>query len=186
MSTCLRSTPTRVPLQGGRERGHTMSSTAGPSRSVRSRAASCAEKICVIGRRLCRRSGGVSGGVDDLESATSHTGSRAPLGEAHLIMRGTGPIDQASERRLGQAAIGTTKPGYRPCLCRKAARLGYPVQDLSSRRSFGRRSRSRSRRERLALSASMVFGPLDLGGDRGQLDRSRSEFGRMCRTRRSS
>jgi adenylosuccinate synthase len=39
-------------------------------------------------------------------------------------------IDQASERRLGNLQIGTTKRGIGPCYADKAARLGIRVQDL--------------------------------------------------------
>jgi adenylosuccinate synthase len=39
-------------------------------------------------------------------------------------------IDQASERRLGKLAIGTTKRGIGPCYADKAMRLGIRVQDI--------------------------------------------------------
>jgi adenylosuccinate synthase len=39
-------------------------------------------------------------------------------------------IDQASERRLGHLAIGTTKRGIGPCYADKAMRLGIRVQDI--------------------------------------------------------
>ena len=39
-------------------------------------------------------------------------------------------IDQASERRLGKLAIGTTRRGIGPCYADKAMRLGIRVQDI--------------------------------------------------------
>jgi adenylosuccinate synthase len=51
-------------------------------------------------------------------------------GNAHLIMPWHVSIDQASERRLGKLAIGTTKRGVGPCYADKAMRLGIRVQDI--------------------------------------------------------
>src|SRR5919199_4371683 len=49
---------------------------------------------------------------------------------AHVIMPWHVAIDQASERRLGRLAIGTTKRGIGPTYADKAFRLGIRVQDL--------------------------------------------------------
>jgi adenylosuccinate synthase len=49
---------------------------------------------------------------------------------AHVIMPWHVAIDQASERRLGKLAIGTTKRGIGPTYADKAYRLGIRVQDL--------------------------------------------------------
>ena len=51
-------------------------------------------------------------------------------GNAHVIMPWHRLIDQASERRLGELQIGTTKRGIGPAYADKAARLGIRVQDL--------------------------------------------------------
>ncbi|HEY2353558.1 MAG TPA: adenylosuccinate synthase [Gaiellaceae bacterium] len=51
-------------------------------------------------------------------------------GNAHLIMPWHLAIDQASERRLGKLAIGTTRRGVGPCYADKAMRLGIRVQDI--------------------------------------------------------
>jgi len=51
-------------------------------------------------------------------------------GNAHLIMPWHVAIDQASERRLGKLAIGTTRRGVGPCYADKAMRLGIRVQDI--------------------------------------------------------
>jgi adenylosuccinate synthase len=51
-------------------------------------------------------------------------------GNAHLIMPWHVAIDQASERRLGNLQIGTTKRGVGPAYADKASRIGIRVQDV--------------------------------------------------------
>src|SRR5436305_4691875 len=51
-------------------------------------------------------------------------------GNAHLIMPWHVTIDQASERRLGQLQIGTTRRGIGPTYADKASRIGIRVQDV--------------------------------------------------------
>ena len=71
--------------------------------------------------------------IEELESLGSR-GMEPDLvrlsGNAHLIMPWHLAIDQASERRLGKLAIGTTKRGIGPCYADKAMRLGIRVQDI--------------------------------------------------------
>jgi adenylosuccinate synthase len=68
--------------------------------------------------------------LDDLGSRGIETGLVRLSGNAHLIMPWHLAIDQASERRLGKLAIGTTKRGIGPCYADKAMRLGIRVQDI--------------------------------------------------------
>jgi adenylosuccinate synthase len=51
-------------------------------------------------------------------------------GNAHLIMPWHLTIDQASERRLGNLQIGTTRRGIGPAYADKASRIGIRVQDV--------------------------------------------------------
>jgi adenylosuccinate synthase len=51
-------------------------------------------------------------------------------GNAHLIMPWHVAIDQASERRLGELQIGTTRRGIGPAYADKASRIGIRVQDV--------------------------------------------------------
>ncbi len=51
-------------------------------------------------------------------------------GNAHLIMPWHVAIDGASERRLGNLQIGTTRRGIGPAYADKASRLGIRVQDV--------------------------------------------------------
>jgi adenylosuccinate synthase len=111
--------------QGGPNAGHTIvvddetyKIRALPSGIVRG-------KPCVIG----------NGCVVDLEvligELDQFPGGEVYLsGNAHLIMPWHLAIDQASERRLGKLAIGTTKRGIGPCYADKAMRLGIRVQDI--------------------------------------------------------
>ncbi len=51
-------------------------------------------------------------------------------GNAHLVMPWHRLIDQASEVRLGELQIGTTRRGIGPAYADKASRVGIRVQDL--------------------------------------------------------
>jgi adenylosuccinate synthase len=51
-------------------------------------------------------------------------------GNAHLIMPWHVAIDRASERRLGNLQIGTTRRGIGPAYADKASRIGIRVQDV--------------------------------------------------------
>jgi adenylosuccinate synthase len=68
--------------------------------------------------------------LDDLGARGVETGLVRLSGNAHLIMPWHLAIDRASERRLGDLAIGTTKRGIGPCYADKAMRLGIRVQDI--------------------------------------------------------
>jgi adenylosuccinate synthase len=68
--------------------------------------------------------------LDDLGSRGIEVGLVRLSGNAHLIMPWHLAIDRASERRLGELAIGTTKRGIGPCYADKAMRLGIRVQDI--------------------------------------------------------
>src|SRR6266576_4683863 len=70
------------------------------------------------------------GELDDLGSRGVPADLVRLSGNAHLIMPWHLAIDQASERRLGKLAIGTTKRGIGPCYADKAMRLGIRVQDI--------------------------------------------------------
>jgi adenylosuccinate synthase len=70
------------------------------------------------------------GELDDFEARGHSTAEVYVSGNAHLIMPWHLAIDQASERRLGKLAIGTTKRGIGPAYADKAMRLGIRVQDI--------------------------------------------------------
>jgi adenylosuccinate synthase len=70
------------------------------------------------------------GELDEFERRGHSTHEVYVSGNAHLIMPWHVAIDQASERRLGKLAIGTTKRGIGPAYADKAMRLGIRVQDI--------------------------------------------------------
>src|SRR6266542_488384 len=116
--------------QGGPNAGHTIvvgeetyKIRALPSGIVRG-------KPCVIGNGCVVDPEVLIGELDEFERRGHPTHEVFVSGNAHLIMPWHLAIDQASERRLGKLAIGTTKRGIGPCYADKAMRLGIRVQDI--------------------------------------------------------
>ena len=116
--------------QGGPNAGHTIvvgdetyKIRALPSGIVRG-------KPCVIGNGCVVDPEVLIGELDDFEARGHSTAEVYVSGNAHLIMPWHVAIDQASERRLGKLAIGTTRRGIGPCYADKAMRLGIRVQDV--------------------------------------------------------
>jgi adenylosuccinate synthase len=87
-------------------------------------------KACVIGAGCVVDPEVFLAEVDELERRGVSSTVVHLSGEAHLIMPWHVAIDQASEHRLGNLQIGTTRRGIGPCYADKAARLGIRVQDL--------------------------------------------------------
>src|SRR6188472_1009475 len=116
--------------QGGPNAGHTIvvgdetyKIRALPSGIVRG-------KPCVIGNGCVVDPEVLITELDEFERRGHPTDEVYVSGNAHLIMPWHLAIDQASERRLGKLAIGTTKRGIGPCYADKAMRLGIRVQDI--------------------------------------------------------
>ena len=116
--------------QGGPNAGHTIvvgdetyKIRALPSGIVRG-------KPCVIGNGCVVDPEVLIAELDEFERRGHPTDEVYVSGNAHLIMPWHLAIDQASERRLGKLAIGTTRRGIGPCYADKAMRLGIRVQDI--------------------------------------------------------
>jgi len=116
--------------QGGPNAGHTIvvgdetyKIRALPSGIVRG-------KPCVIGNGCVVDPEVLIAELDEFERRGHRTDEVYVSGNAHLIMPWHVAIDQASERRLGKLAIGTTRRGIGPCYADKAMRLGIRVQDV--------------------------------------------------------
>jgi adenylosuccinate synthase len=116
--------------QGGPNAGHTIvvgddtyKIRALPSGIVRG-------KPCVIGNGCVVDPEVLIGELDEFERRGRSTAEVYVSGNAHVIMPWHLAIDQASERRLGKLAIGTTRRGIGPCYADKAMRLGIRVQDV--------------------------------------------------------
>ena len=91
-------------------------------------------KECVIGAGCVVDPQVLIEELDDLESRGVSTELVRLSGNAHLVMPWHRLIDSASERRLGELQIGTTKRGIGPTYADKAYRLGIRVQDLLDRK----------------------------------------------------
>ena len=87
-------------------------------------------KECVLGAGLRLDPGVFVEELDELEARGISTETVRLSGNAHLSCRGTWRSTGASERRLGELQIGTTRRGIGPVYADKAPRLGIRVQDL--------------------------------------------------------
>jgi adenylosuccinate synthase len=87
-------------------------------------------KVCVVGAGCVVDPGLLVDELDGLEARGISTDGLRISGNAHLIMPWHVAIDSASERRLGNLQIGTTRRGIGPAYADKAARLGIRVQDV--------------------------------------------------------
>ncbi len=111
--------------QGGPNAGHTIV-VEGETYKIRALPSGIVRgKPCVIGNGCVVDLEVLIGELDQFPSGEVYLS-----GNAHLIMPWHLAIDQASERRLGKLAIGTTKRGIGPCYADKAMRLGIRVQDI--------------------------------------------------------
>jgi adenylosuccinate synthase len=111
--------------QGGPNAGHTIV-VEGETYKIRALPSGIVRgKPCVIGNGCVVDLEVLIGELDEFPNGEVYLS-----GSAHLIMPWHLAIDQASERRLGKLAIGTTKRGIGPCYADKAMRLGIRVQDI--------------------------------------------------------
>jgi adenylosuccinate synthase len=116
--------------QGGPNAGHTIV-VDGETYKIRQIPSGVLRgKTCVIGAGCVVDPEVFLTEVDELEARGHSTADVHVSGEAHLIMPWHVAIDRASERRLGELQIGTTRRGIGPCYADKAMRLGIRVQDL--------------------------------------------------------
>ncbi len=87
-------------------------------------------KVCVLGAGCVVDPETFVRELDDLAARGIATDPVRLSGNAHLVMPWHVALDRASERRLGELQIGTTRRGIGPAYADKAARLGIRVQDL--------------------------------------------------------
>jgi adenylosuccinate synthase len=116
--------------QGGPNAGHTIVAD-GETYKIRALPSGIVRgKPCVIGNGCVVDLEVLIGELDEFEQRGPAPAEVYVSGNAHLIMPWHLAIDQASERRLGNLAIGTTRRGIGPCYADKAMRLGIRVQDI--------------------------------------------------------
>jgi adenylosuccinate synthase len=116
--------------QGGPNAGHTIVTNGGTFKLKHMPSGILAGKECLLGASCVVDPGVFVEELDDLETRGISTAAVRLSGNAHLIMPWHVALDRASERRLGELQIGTTRRGIGPCYADKAARLGIRVQDL--------------------------------------------------------
>jgi adenylosuccinate synthase len=116
--------------QGGPNAGHTIIVDGETFKIRQIPSGVIAGRTCVIGAGCVVDPEVFLAEVDELESRGCSTGDVHLSGEAHVIMPWHVAIDRATERRLGELQIGTTRRGIGPCYADKAMRLGIRVQDL--------------------------------------------------------
>jgi adenylosuccinate synthase len=116
--------------QGGPNAGHTIIVDGETFKIRQIPSGVIAGRTCVIGAGCVIDPEVFLGEVDELESRGCSTQDVHLSGEAHVIMPWHVLIDRATERRLGDLQIGTTRRGIGPCYADKAMRLGIRVQDL--------------------------------------------------------
>jgi adenylosuccinate synthase len=87
-------------------------------------------KECVIGSGCVVDPAVFIDELDDLASRGVSVDVVRLSAEAHMVMPWHVALDQASERRLGELQIGTTRRGNGPAYADKAYRLGIRLQDL--------------------------------------------------------
>jgi adenylosuccinate synthase len=116
--------------QGGPNAGHTIIADGETFKIRQIPSGVIAGRTCVIGAGCVVDPEVFLGEVDELEARGCSTDVVHLSGEAHVIMPWHVLIDRATERRLGDLQIGTTRRGIGPCYADKAMRLGIRVQDL--------------------------------------------------------
>jgi adenylosuccinate synthase len=116
--------------QGGPNAGHTIIADGETFKIRQIPSGVIAGRTCVVGAGCVVDPEVFLAEVDELEARGCTTSDVHLSGEAHLIMPWHVAIDRATERRLGNLQIGTTRRGIGPCYADKAMRLGIRVQDL--------------------------------------------------------
>ncbi|HKC77067.1 MAG TPA: adenylosuccinate synthetase, partial [Gaiellaceae bacterium] len=105
--------------QGGPNAGHTIVADGETYKLKHIPSGILQGKECVIGAGCVVDPPVLIDELDDLGSRGIEIGLVRLSGNAHLIMPWHLAIDRASERRLGDLAIGTTKRGIGPCYADK-------------------------------------------------------------------
>src|SRR3954469_11575307 len=148
--------------QGGPNAGHTSAGEGEPYKTRALPSGVVRGKPCVIGNGCVVDLEVLIGELDDFESRGHSTSEVYVSGNAHLIMPWHLAIDQASERRLGKLAIGTTKRGIGPAYADKAMRLGIRVQDILDPKILRQKIEVALAEKNLWLERAYESAPFDL------------------------
>jgi adenylosuccinate synthase len=116
--------------QGGPNAGHTIIAEGETYKFRHMPSGILWGKECVLGAGCVIDPGVFVEELDELEARGISTETVRLSGNAHLVMPWHVALDRASERRLGELQIGTTRRGIGPVYADKSARLGIRTQDL--------------------------------------------------------
>ena len=116
--------------QGGPNAGHTIVAGGETFKIRQTPSGVISGKTSVIGAGCVVDPQVLLDELAELESRGIDVSVVAVSGNAHAIMPWHVAIDQASERRLGNLQIGTTRRGIGPAYADKASRIGIRVQDV--------------------------------------------------------
>lgn len=116
--------------QGGPNAGHTIIVEGETFKIRQVPSGIISGKTCVIGAGCVVDPEVLLSELDELTGRGLDASVVLVSGNAHLIMPWHVAIDQASERRLGDLQIGTTRRGIGPAYADKALRIGIRVQDV--------------------------------------------------------
>jgi adenylosuccinate synthase len=116
--------------QGGPNAGHTIIVDGETFKLRQVPSGIISGKTCVIGAGCVVDPEVLLSELDEFEARGLDPSVVVVSGNAHLIMPWHVAIDQASERRLGELQIGTTRRGIGPAYADKASRIGIRVQDV--------------------------------------------------------
>jgi adenylosuccinate synthase len=119
-------------------------------------------KISVVGAGCVVDPGLLVREIDGLEErGVSTTGLRIS-GNAHMIMPWHVALDSATERRLGNLQIGTTRRGIGPAYADKASRIGIRVQDVLDPKILRQKFETALAEKNVVLERIHGVEPLDL------------------------
>ena len=119
-------------------------------------------KISVVGAGCGVDPGLLVREIDGLEERGVSTAGLRISGNAHMIMPWHVALDSATERRLGNLQIGTTRRGIGPAYADKASRIGIRVQDVLDPKILRQKFETALAEKNVVLERIHGVEPLDL------------------------
>jgi adenylosuccinate synthase len=119
-------------------------------------------KISVVGAGCVVDPGLLVREIDGLEERGVSTAGLRISGNAHMIMPWHVALDSATERRLGNLQIGTTRRGIGPAYADKASRIGIRVQDVLDPKILRQKFETALAEKNVVLERIHGVEPLDL------------------------
>jgi adenylosuccinate synthase len=119
-------------------------------------------KISVVGAGCVVDPGLLVREIDGLEERGVSTAGLRISGNAHMIMPWHVALDAATERRLGNLQIGTTRRGIGPAYADKASRIGIRVQDVLDPKILRQKFETALAEKNVVLERIHGVEPLDL------------------------